>query len=939
MPKTRVRESKSPPSLRERAEAGWHAHRTDVADMPVAEIQRLVHELEIHQVELEMQNDELRRTQGELVESRDRFNDLYDFAPVGYATLDHDGTVLEANLTLAGMLRVDRAKLVDRKFSRFVARSAQDLFYLHHRAVLDDDNKRACELLLHGPDGPKFTARLETIRVRDSVTGSHHCRCAIIDITERQRAEEALAQSHEERARRADEHAAALHESERMAHAVVDALTAHIAIVDEHGFILAVNARWREFARQNSAPLFAVCEGVNYLDVCDTAVRRDRTVGTSFAKGIRDVLAGKSRTFEAEYPCHSATQQRWFTMRVTPFPGKGPRRAVISHENITTRVLAEQTVYREKEFSDRLIDTVQNIVLLLSPEGRIIRFNRHLEELSGWSLEEAQGKTWFDLFLAPPDRERSRELLKRTIRSRKPRRNILPIITKDGRKLHIEWDDAPLKNAEGRLVGLLRSGRDITESKRAEAALRESEAHYRQLVHALPAAVYTCDGQGRITLYNAAAVALWGREPRIGRDRWCGSHRIFTPDGKRLPLARCPLAMAMSQGEPIRGAELIVERPDGSRSHVLAFPDPIHDSSGAIVGAVNMLVDTTALKTVQNALFTTERKLRTLSRVVEQSPASVLITSPSGEIEYINPTFTAVTGYSLEEVLGKNPRLLKSGQQLPEMYRELWATIKAGRDWRGEFCNRKKNGEQFWEFAVIAPIQDEHGRVTHFAAIKEDITERKRLEAEVLAIREDERLRVSADLHDGICQELVGIQFLSTALRRDLEEAGNPLAARARRIGKAILTATEHTRETARGMNPVVADGSGLMHALRRLAGTTARTRRIFCSLQCPVPVSIESPLTANELYRIAQEAVQNALQHGRAKRITVRLREDGGELCLTVTDNGRGVPADVSRVPGMGLRVMKYRARLIGGQLFVQPRRSGGTKVTCCVPKPPMSK
>ncbi len=118
-------------------------------------------------------------------------------------------------------------------------------------------------------------------------------------------------------------------------------------------------------------------------------------------------------------------------------------------------------------------------------------------------------------------------------------------------------------------------------------------------------------------------------------------------------------------------------------------------------------------------------RLRKLSRAVEQSPVSVIITDTDGSIEYVNPKFTQVTGYSSDEVLGMNPRILKSGELSREVYREMWETITAGREWRGEFHNRKKDGELFWEFASISPIFDEQGRITHFVAVKEDITVRK----------------------------------------------------------------------------------------------------------------------------------------------------------------------------------------------------------------------
>ncbi len=125
-----------------------------------------------------------------------------------------------------------------------------------------------------------------------------------------------------------------------------------------------------------------------------------------------------------------------------------------------------------------------------------------------------------------------------------------------------------------------------------------------------------------------------------------------------------------------------------------------------------------------------EEELRTLSRVVEQSPASVMITDTEGRIDYVNSKFTQVTGYALEELIGQNPRILKSGHTSPEDYGELWKTITSGGEWRGELCNVKKSGETYWVSASISPIRDPDGTITHFVAVDEDITERKAIEDE-----------------------------------------------------------------------------------------------------------------------------------------------------------------------------------------------------------------
>jgi PAS domain S-box-containing protein len=140
-------------------------------------------------------------------------------------------------------------------------------------------------------------------------------------------------------------------------------------------------------------------------------------------------------------------------------------------------------------------------------------------------------------------------------------------------------------------------------------ALRESEDRYRQLVQALPAAVYTTDAQGRIQLFNDAAVELWGRRPQAGRDLWCGSWKIYRPDCTPLPLDQCPMAIALREGRVVRGEEIVIERPDGTRRHVLPHPAPLFDTAGAVAGAVNMLVDITHWKRAQRELAQTRDDL------------------------------------------------------------------------------------------------------------------------------------------------------------------------------------------------------------------------------------------------------------------------------------------------------------------------------------------
>jgi len=205
-----------------------------------------------------------------------------------------------------------------------------------------------------------------------------------------------------------------------------------------------------------------------------------------------------------------------------------------------------------------------------------------------------------------------------------------------------------------RVIGERRqAGEEISEWSDFEAVLRESEQRYRALVDGLPAAVYTTDAQGVITLYNQAAAALWGREPKIGMDEWCGSIRIFRPDGTPLPLDQCPMAVALKEGRPIHGEEIVIERPDGTRRHVLANPQPVLNESGAIVGAVNMLIDITESQKAQRALHQSEERF---GRFMHHLPGAAWIKDLEGRYVFANETTLKTLRTTRENLYAKTDK-------------------------------------------------------------------------------------------------------------------------------------------------------------------------------------------------------------------------------------------------------------------------------------------
>ncbi|MCX7826014.1 MAG: CHASE3 domain-containing protein [Verrucomicrobiae bacterium] len=214
-----------------------------------------------------------------------------------------------------------------------------------------------------------------------------------------------------------------------------------------------------------------------------------------------------------------------------------------------------------------------------------------------------------------------------------------------------------------------------------------------------------------------------------------------------------------------------------------------------------------------------------------------------------------------------------------------------------------------------------------------DIAHRERLEKEVLEISEREQRRIGQDLHDGLCQELTGISLLSRSLHQKLADRSSDEAAEAARITHLINTSIEQTRRVTRGLHPVSDEPTGLMVALQELVDHVRNVGKLACQFDCPQPVPIPSRAAATHLYRIAQEAVQNALRHAKATTITISLKSDEKTITLTVHDDGCGLP-DHRPKTGMGLEIMNYRAHTIGARIETRRAKDRGTVVRCTLPR-----
>ena len=365
-------------------------------------------------------------------------------------------------------------------------------------------------------------------------------------------------------------------------------------------------------------------------------------------------------------------------------------------------------------------------------------------------------------------------------------------------------------------------------------------------------------------------------------------------------------------------------RKDGSRFFASIVITALRDESGQLRGFGKITRDITERRQAEQALRRSELNL---SEFFDRSPVGLEWLSASGHILRANQAQLDLLGYRPEEYVG---RFIGEFCTDPAGTRHLLEQLAANQTVSSLLLPRQRKDGAIRMVLVDAQPLWHEGEFLYSSIFSRDTTDRIKLEREILEISERERRRIAEDLHDGLGQVLVGTAFLASTLRQDLAAKSLPEARQADRLLQVLDEAVDQTRSLARGMYPVLPMPNGLMTALKALATQTSSLFRIRCRFTCPEPVLIKDNTVATHLYRVAQEAVANAIKHGEADRIQICLTRAADRIGLAVNDNGSGMPARPSRKPGMGLRIMHHRARSIGGFLTIQKAPGGGTTVCC---------
>lgn len=590
---------------------------------------------------------------------------------------------------------------------------------------------------------------------------------------------------------------------------------------------------------------------------------------------------------------------------------------------------AETEALRRQAARDRAqlyLDVAGTMFVALDTGGRVTMINQKGCDILGYEEEEILGKDWFAHFLVEDQREQVRRVFDTLITGAPESVEYYEntVLTKAGERRLMLWHNAVIRAENGEVVATLGSGIDVTERRQAEDALRESEQRFRSLFEGAPDAIFVEDLEGNVLDVNPAACRLH----HTARDTLIGTNvGDLVPPDQREAAMRDFRRLVQGDVSLLQTYRWAVDQ------H--AIPVEIQASQILYAGQPALLLfvrDVSERVEVEEALKESRARAQA---IMETTVDAVVTIDEQGVIESVNPATERIFGYTPEEMIGRNVELLMSLPYRKAHDRYLQRYLETGKKKvigiGREVVARRKDGSTFPIDLAVSEVR--LGRRRVFTGFIRDISERRRLEHEVIRISVEERQRIGRDLHDGLGSLLTGIAMGAQGLAQ-ARKRGQPIQAEdLEHLAQMVEEGAAQAQALARGLNPVRLDREGLPAALQELVGTTRLLTKVACLFDAGEALPALNGLVATQLYWIAQEALHNAVKHARAKRIEVRLIVDKGDLVLTIRDDGTGLSNDPKTRDGTGLHIMPYRANLIGATFSIDAAPEGGTLVSCRLP------
>ncbi|MBI5394017.1 MAG: PAS domain S-box protein [Verrucomicrobia bacterium] len=410
-------------------------------------------------------------------------------------------------------------------------------------------------------------------------------------------------------------------------------------------------------------------------------------------------------------------------------------RALTEADNHRKRRAAEKRLTEERDLGEAILNNMPGLFFLITEEGKFLRWNRQVETVSGYSGEEIARMHPLDFF--PQDHKRL--VGERILQVFKTDRSEVEadLLTKQGERLPFYFTGGTvIVDGQRCLAG---TGVDITERKQAEEALASERNLLRTLVDLLPDFIYVKDRESRFLTANAACARYMGAaspQELIGKT----DAEYYSPEAAAGFQSE---ELRVLEGIPVVDREEGVALPKGTRRILLTTKVPLRDSAGNIIGLVGTGRDITERRRAE------QERLR-LSTAMEQANDAIIITDREGTILYVNPAFEKLTGYTRQEALGQNPRIIKSGKHDKVFYERMWQVLRKGDVWSGRFTNKKKDGALYEEEATISPVRDASGKIVNYVSVGRDITREAQLEAQ---LRQSQKMEVVGRLAGGIAHD------------------------------------------------------------------------------------------------------------------------------------------------------------------------------------------
>lgn len=734
-----------------------------------------------------------------------------------------------------------------------------------------------------------------------------------------------------------------LRQSEELLDGALQALSAHIALLDSEGTILAVNAAWKRFAEENGwqDPQFGV--GTNYLEVIERAAGPNSAEGPRVAAAIREVAEGARDEFALEYPCHSLTERRWFVTRVTPFRGEGPVRVAVVHENITERLLAEEALRESEARYRRLFESSMDGVMITAPDGSIYEANPAACAMLGYAEEEIRSLGRAGLVdTSDPRLPAALEQRRRTGQFR----GELLLRRKDGTRVPVELSTSIYQEEAGveRTSMILR---DVSERKRAEDKLRAAEAHYRRLVTTAPQGIYVLDAEGRFTEINPAGEQLLGRTT---------AEVLGHPVAEIIaPLDLDVIGEAFAQVISGESDNLMVEvpilRPSGEE-RVAAMSVTAIREEGRVTGVHGTARDLTEERRRDD-------RMRLLSTALDGLQEGVGIIDEEMRIVYANAAYGRILGFDIAHPPESGIDVFVPDEYSHE-YHEIRHIVRETGSWRGLVRRKRLSDGRVIPLDIIIGRVEQEGRALLFL-ILQDATERIAREQH---LRRAERLASVGTMLGGVAHELNNplhaiISFAQLLLLDERNAEDREALEIIRREGDRAAKIVSNLRLIARQTQDDVesqknaVDLNEVVRHILKLRGYSLRTSNIEVredlAAKLPPVLADRSQIEQVLLNLIinAEQAMVGAKDEG---VLIVRTRPSRGGASVFVVDSGPGIPSEyLERIfdpfwtskptgegTGLGLSLSQSIIAEHGGELRVESEFGKGAAFSVDLPRAP---